>query len=492
MSKKLTKREDDYSSWYNELVVKADLAENSSVRGCMVIKPYGYAIWEKMQAQLDKMFKETGHQNAYFPLFVPKSLFEAEEKNAEGFAKECAVVTHYRLKNDENNPGKLVVDEKAKLEEELIVRPTSEAIIWNTYKNWIQSYRDLPILINQWANVVRWEMRTRLFLRTAEFLWQEGHTAHSTKDEAMKEAELMNNIYADFAQNFMGIPVIKGLKSESERFAGAEDTFCIEALMLDGKALQAGTSHFLGQNFAKAFDVKFANKDGKLDYVWATSWGVSTRLMGALIMTHSDDNGLVLPPKLAPIQVVIIPIYKSEDQLNQISKKIDPIIDKLKSKNISVLYDKRDTHKPGFKFNEHEIKGVPIRIVIGPKDLENSTLEIFRRDNMKKEIIELENVFEKIDFLMEDIQSNIFNNAHKFTKENIRTANTYEEFKSIIKNKGGFVSAHWDGSSETEEKIKKETKATIRCIPIDSKKEEGFCVVSNKPSPQRVLFAKAY
>ena len=492
MSKKLTKREDDYSRWYNELVVKADLAENSSVRGCMVIKPYGYAIWEKMQAQLDKMFKETGHQNAYFPLFVPKSLFEAEEKNAEGFAKECAVVTHYRLKNDENNPGKLIVDEKAKLEEELIVRPTSEAIIWNTYKNWIQSYRDLPILINQWANVVRWEMRTRLFLRTAEFLWQEGHTAHSTKDEAMKEAELMNNIYADFAQNFMGIPVIKGLKSESERFAGAEETFCIEALMQDGKALQAGTSHFLGQNFAKAFDVKFANKDGKLDYVWATSWGVSTRLMGALIMTHSDDNGLVLPPKLAPIQVVIIPIYKSEDQLNQISKKIDPIIDKLKSKNISVLYDKRDTHKPGFKFNEHEIKGVPIRIVIGPKDLENSTLEIFRRDNMKKEIIELENVFEKIDFLLEDIQSNIFNNAQKFTKENIRTANTYDEFKSIIKNKGGFVSAHWDGSSETEEKIKKETKATIRCIPIDSIKEEGFCMVSNKPSLQRVLFAKAY
>ena len=492
MSKKLTKREVDYSKWYNELVVKADLAENSSVRGCMVIKPYGYAIWEKMQAQLDKMFKETGHQNAYFPLFVPKSLFEAEEKNAEGFAKECAVVTHYRLKNDENNTGKLVVDEKAKLEEELIVRPTSEAIIWNTYKNWIQSYRDLPILINQWANVVRWEMRTRLFLRTAEFLWQEGHTAHSTKDEAMKEAELMNNIYADFAQNFMGIPVIKGLKSESERFAGAEDTFCIEALMQDGKALQAGTSHFLGQNFAKAFDVKFANKDGKLDYVWATSWGVSTRLMGALIMTHSDDNGLVLPPKLAPIQVVIIPIYKSEDQLNQISKKIDLIIDKLKSKNISVLYDKRDTHKPGFKFNEHEIKGVPIRIVIGPKDLENSTLEIFRRDNMKKEIIDLENVFEKIDFLLEDIQSNIFNSAQKFTQENIRKANTYDEFKSIIKNKGGFVSAHWDGSSETEEKIKKETKATIRCIPIDSKKEEGFCIVSNKPSLQRVLFAKAY
>jgi prolyl-tRNA synthetase len=492
MSKKLTKRQDDYSKWYNELVVKADLAENSSVRGCMVIKPYGYAIWEKMQAQLDKMFKETGHQNAYFPLFVPKSLFEAEEKNAEGFAKECAVVTHYRLKNDDQNPGKLVVDEKAKLEEELIVRPTSEAIIWNTYKNWIQSYRDLPILINQWANVVRWEMRTRLFLRTAEFLWQEGHTAHSTKDEAMKEAELMNNIYADFAQDFMGIPVIKGLKSESERFAGAEDTFCIEALMQDGKALQAGTSHFLGQNFAKAFDVKFANKEGKLDYVWATSWGVSTRLMGALIMTHSDDNGLVLPPKLAPIQVVIIPIYKSDDQLNQISKKIDPILEKLKSKNISVLYDKRETYKPGFKFNEHEIKGVPIRIVLGPKDLENSTLEIFRRDQMKKEFININDVYDKIDFLLEDIQSNIFNKAQKFTTQNIRIANSYDEFKSIIKSKGGFVSAHWDGSSETEEKIKKETKATIRCIPLESKKDKGFCMVSNKPSNQRVLFARAY
>src|SRR6056300_1462596 len=480
MGKKITPRNEDYSKWYNDIVSEAGLAESSSVRGCMVIKPYGFSIWELMKSQLDKMFKETGHENAYFPLFVPKSLFEAEEKNAEGFAKECAVVTHYRLKNDPEKKGKLIVDPDSKLEEELIVRPTSEAIIWSTYKNWIQSYRDLPILINQWANVVRWEMRTRLFLRTAEFLWQEGHTAHSTKDEAMKEAELMNNIYADFAQNFMGIPVIKGLKSESERFAGVEDTFCIEALMQDGKALQAGTSHFLGQNFAKAFDVKFANKDGKLDYVWATSWGVSTRLMGGLIMTHSDDNGLVLPPKLAPIQVVIIPIYKSEDQLNQISKKIDPIIDKLKSKNISVLYDKRDTHKPGFKFNEHEIKGVPIRIVIGPKDLENSTLEIFRRDNMKKEIIDLENVFEKIDFLLEDIQSNIFNSAQKFTQENIRKANTYDEFKSIIKNKGGFVSAHWDGSSETEEKIKKETKATIRCIPIDSKKEEGFCIVSNK------------
>ena len=492
MSKKLTKRSEDYSKWYNELVVKADLAENSSVRGCMVIKPYGYAIWEKMQAQLDKMFKETGHQNAYFPLFVPKSLFEAEEKNAEGFAKECAVVTHYRLKNDEENTGKLIVDENAKLEEELIVRPTSEAIIWNTYKNWIQSYRDLPILINQWANVVRWEMRTRLFLRTAEFLWQEGHTAHANKDEALREAELMNNIYSDFAQNFMGIPVIKGLKSESERFAGAEETYCIEALMQDGRALQAGTSHFLGQNFAKAFDVKFANKDGKLDYVWATSWGVSTRLMGALIMTHSDDNGLVLPPKLAPTQVVIIPIYRSDEQLGEITKKITPIIDELRKKNISVLFDNRDTHKPGYKFNEHEIKGVPIRIAIGPKDLENSTLEIFRRDKMKKELIDFDKVFDKIDFLLEDIQTNIFNKAQTFTNENIRIANSYDEFKSIIKNKGGFVSAHWDGSNETEEKIKKETKATIRCIPIDFQKEKGLCMISGKPSTQRVLFAKAY
>ena len=492
MSKKLTKRSEDYSKWYNELVVKADLAENSSVRGCMVIKPYGYAIWEKMQAQLDKMFKDTGHQNAYFPLFVPKSLFEAEEKNAEGFAKECAVVTHYRLKNDEENSGKLIVDENAKLEEELIVRPTSEAIIWNTYKNWIQSHRDLPILINQWANVVRWEMRTRLFLRTAEFLWQEGHTAHANKDEALKEAELMNNIYSDFAQNFMGIPVIKGLKSESERFAGAEETYCIEALMQDGKALQAGTSHFLGQNFAKAFDVKFANKEGRLDYVWATSWGVSTRLMGALIMTHSDDNGLVLPPKLAPIQVVVIPIYRSDEQLDEITKKITPILDELKKKNISVLFDNRDTHKPGYKFNEHEIKGVPIRIAVGPKDLENSTLEIFRRDKMKKELIDFDKVFDKIDFLLEDIQTNIFNKAQTFTNENIRIANSYDEFKSILKNKGGFVSAHWDGSNETEEKIKKETKATIRCIPIDSHKEKGLCMISGKPSTQRVLFAKAY
>ena len=492
MSKKLTKREDDYSKWYNELVVKADLAENSSVRGCMVIKPYGYAIWEKMQSQLDKMFKETGHQNAYFPLFVPKSLFEAEEKNAEGFAKECAVVTHYRLKNDEKNPGKLIVDEKAKLEEELIVRPTSEAIIWNTYKNWIQSYRDLPILINQWANVVRWEMRTRLFLRTAEFLWQEGHTAHSTKQEAIEEAEQMNNIYAEFAQNFMGIPVIKGLKSESERFAGAEETYCIEALMQDGKALQAGTSHFLGQNFAKAFDVKFANKSGALEHVWATSWGVSTRLIGALIMTHSDDNGLVLPPNLAPIQVVIIPIHRSDEQFELICSKVNPIIDKLKAKNISVLFDKRDTYKPGFKFNEHEIKGVPIRIAIGPKDLENSTLEIFRRDDMAKETISFDEVFDKIDFLLEDIQSNLFSKAKTFTENNTRIVNNYDQFKSILNNEGGFISAHWDGTKETEDKIKKETKATIRCIPLNTIKESGKCIYSNKPSSQRVLFAKAY
>ena len=492
MKKKLTKREEDYSKWYNELVVKAGLAENSSVRGCMVIKPYGYAIWEKMQAQLDIMFKETGHQNAYFPLFVPKSLFEAEEKNAKGFAKECAIVTHYRLKSDPENSGKLIVDKSSKLEEELIVRPTSEAIIWSTYKNWIQSYRDLPILINQWANVVRWEMRPRLFLRTAEFLWQEGHTAHSTKDEAVGEAILMNDIYAEFAENFMGIPVIKGIKSESEKFAGAEETYCIEALMQDGKALQAGTSHFLGQNFAKAFDVKFTNKEGSLDFVWATSWGVSTRLMGALIMTHSDDNGLVLPPKLAPIQVVIIPIYKSDEEFNSISSVIEPILSKLKSKGISVLFDKRDTHKPGFKFNEHEIKGVPIRIAIGPKDLENSTLEIFRRDKMEKKTINIDEVFSEIDFLIKDIQTNLFDKAKLFTNFNIREANTFDEFKSIIKNNGGFVSAHWDGTTETEEKIKRETKATIRCIPLNNSKEDGKCIFSNKSSNQRVLFAKAY
>ena len=492
MGKKLTKRDEDYSRWYNELVVKADLAENSSVRGCMVIKPYGYAIWEKMQKQLDQMFKDTGHQNAYFPLFVPKSLFEAEEKNAEGFAKECAIVTHYRLKNDTNNPGKLIVDEKAKLEEELIVRPTSEAIIWNTYKNWIQSYRDLPILINQWANVVRWEMRTRLFLRTAEFLWQEGHTAHETKNEAVKEAIQMNDIYAEFAESYMGIPVLKGIKSESERFAGAEETYCIEALMQDGKALQAGTSHFLGQNFAKAFDVKYANKNGDLDYVWATSWGVSTRLMGALIMTHSDDNGLVLPPNLAPVQVVLIPIYRSDEDFDLVCKYLNPVITELKSKGISVLFDKRDTYKPGYKFNEHEIKGVPIRIVAGPKDIENSTLEIFRRDKMEKEIVDIKNISLKVDFLIEDIQKYLFEKAKNFTDANTRKANSYKEFKDLIKNEGGFISAHWDGTRESEEKIKRETKATIRLIPIDGVKEKGNCIYSNKPSNQRVLFAKAY
>jgi prolyl-tRNA synthetase len=492
MGKKLTKRNEDYSKWYNELVVKADLAETSSVRGCMVIKPYGYAIWEKMQKQLDHMFKETGHHNAYFPLFVPKSLFEAEEKNAEGFAKECAIVTHYRLKNDNENPGKLIVDENAKLEEELIVRPTSEAIIWNTYKKWIQSYRDLPILINQWANVVRWEMRTRLFLRTTEFLWQEGHTAHETKKEAIDEAVKMNNIYAEFAENFMGMPVIKGTKSESERFAGAEETYCIEALMQDGKALQAGTSHFLGQNFAKAFDVKYANRNGDLEFVWATSWGVSTRLMGALIMTHSDDNGLVLPPKLAPIQIVIIPIYRSDEDFNLVSTYIEPIINSLKLKGISVLFDKRDTYKPGYKFNEHEIKGVPIRLVVGPKDIENSTLEIFRRDKMEKEIIDLSDLESKVDFLLEDIQKCLFEKAKNFTDISTRKADNFVEFKDLINNQGGFVSAHWDGTKETEEKIKRETKATIRLIPMDGVKEKGNCIYSNKPSTHRVLFAKAY
>ena len=492
MVKKLTKRNEDYSKWYNELVVKADLAENSSVRGCMVIKPYGYAIWEKMQKQLDHMFKETGHQNAYFPLFVPKSLFEAEEKNAEGFAKECAIVTHYRLKNDEHNPGKLIVDENAKLEEELIVRPTSEAIIWNTYKKWIQSYRDLPILINQWANVVRWEMRTGLFLRTAEFLWQEGHTAHETKKEAIDEAVKMNDIYAEFAEKFMGMPVIKGTKSESERFAGAEETYCIEALMQDGKALQAGTSHFLGQNFAKAFDVKYANRNGDLEFVWATSWGVSTRLMGALVMTHSDDNGLVLPPKLAPIQIVIIPIYRSAEDFNLVNTYIEPIINSLKLKGISTLFDKRDAYKPGYKFNEHEIKGVPIRLVVGPKDIENSTLEIFRRDKMEKEIIDFNDVESKVDYLLEDIQKCLFEKAKTFTNLNTRKADTFQEFKELITNQGGFISAHWDGTKETEEKIKRETKATIRLIPIDGFKEKGNCIYSNKPSLQRVLFAKAY
>ena len=492
MSKKLTSREQDYSKWYNELVVKADLAENSAVRGCMVIKPYGYAIWEKMQAELDRMFKETGHQNAYFPLFVPKSLFEAEEKNAEGFAKECAIVTHYRLQNDPEKPGKLRVDPEAKLEEELIVRPTSEAIIWNTYRNWVQSYRDLPILINQWANVVRWEMRTRLFLRTAEFLWQEGHTAHATKKEALEEAKLMNNVYATFAEKFMAMPVIQGTKTESERFAGAEETYCIEALMQDGKALQAGTSHFLGQNFAKAFDVKFANKEGKQDYVWATSWGVSTRLMGALIMTHSDDFGLVLPPSLAPNQVVIVPIYKSEEDFEAVSEVANDIVGNLRSTGITVKFDNRTTYRPGAKFAQHELQGVPLRIVIGPKDLENKTVELARRDTLTKEIIPLDDLNNKIRTLLEEIQNDLFNKALEYRNTHITEVNTYEDFKSVLETKGGFISAHWDGTNETEAKIKEETKATIRCIPLEIKEEDGVCVYSGKPSKQRVLFAKAY
>ncbi len=492
MSKNLTKREEDYSKWYNELVVKADLAENSGVRGCMVIKPYGFAIWEKIQAELDRMFKETGHQNAYFPLFVPKSMFEAEETNAEGFAKECAVVTHYRLKNDEERPGKLKVDENAKLEEELIVRPTSEAIIWSTYKNWVQSYRDLPLLINQWANVVRWEMRTRLFLRTAEFLWQEGHTAHATKAEAISESEQMMNVYAEFVENFMAIPVVKGLKTASERFAGADETYCIEALMQDGKALQAGTSHFLGQNFAKAFDVKFTNKEGKLDYVWGTSWGVSTRLMGALVMTHSDDNGLVLPPNLAPIQVVIVPIYRNEEQLEAISAQVNELTKALRKKGISVKYDDRDTHKPGFKFNEYELKGVPVRVAVGPKDLESGTYEIARRDTLTKEVVAKEGVEQYIADLLETIQTDLFNKAIDYRATHTTEVNDFEEFKEILNTKGGFVSAHWDGTAETEEKIKDLTKATIRCIPLDRKEEEGSCVFTGTKSAGRVLFAKAY
>ena len=492
MSKNLTSREKDYSKWYNELVVKADLAENSAVRGCMVIKPYGYAIWEKMQAELDRMFKETGHQNAYFPLFIPKSLFEAEEKNAEGFAKECAIVTHYRLENDPDNKGKLRVDPNAKLEEELIVRPTSEAIIWSTYKKWIQSYRDLPILINQWSNVVRWEMRTRLFLRTAEFLWQEGHTAHETKAEALIEAEKMNSVYADFAENFMAMPVVKGLKSESERFAGAEETYCIEALMQDGKALQAGTSHFLGQNFAKAFDVKFTNKEGKLNYVWATSWGVSTRLMGALIMTHSDDKGLVLPPNLAPFQVVIVPIFKTDVEFEQISNLVTKITKDLKESNVSVKFDNRTTYRPGAKFAQHELQGVPLRIAIGPKDLENNTVELSRRDDLSKSILPVESIKDEIPQILEDIQQSLYDKANNFRLEHTTEVNSFEEFKDILKNKGGFISAHWDGSAESENKIKEITKATIRCIPLKIDKSEGKCVYSGKKSDQRVLFAKAY
>ena len=492
MSKHLTKRSEDYSKWYNELVVKADLAENSAVRGCMVIKPYGFAIWEKMQAELDRMFKETGHQNAYFPLFVPKSLFEAEEKNAEGFAKECAVVTHYRLQNDPENEGKLRVDPSAKLEEELVVRPTSEAIIWNTYRGWIQSHRDLPLLINQWANVVRWEMRTRLFLRTAEFLWQEGHTAHATKEEAVAEAKQMQEVYATFAEQFMAMPVVRGAKSESERFAGADDTYTIEALMQDGKALQAGTSHFLGQNFAKAFDVKYTSKEGKQEFVWATSWGVSTRLIGGLIMTHSDDAGLVLPPKLAPIQVVIVPIYKGEEQLNAISDRLTPIIQDLKSRGVSVKFDDRDTMRPGAKFAEYELKGVPVRVALGNRDLENETVEVARRDTFEKETVSQADVVTYIIDLLNKIQENLYSKALSYRDNHVTEVNSFEEFKEVIESKGGFVSAHWDGTEETEEKIKELTKATIRCIPNDAIEEEGICVFTGAKSSKRVLFAKAY
>ncbi|GAB5526358.1 MAG: proline--tRNA ligase [Roseivirga sp.] len=492
MGKGLPKRSEDYSLWYNELVKRADLAENSAVKGCMVIKPYGYSIWEKMQAEIDRMFKETGHTNAYFPIFIPKSYLSKEAAHVEGFAKECAVVTHYRLKNDENGKG-VVVDPEAKLTEELIVRPTSETIIWSTYKNWIQSYRDLPVLVNQWANVVRWEMRTRLFLRTAEFLWQEGHTAHATKKEAIAESIQMMEVYAEFAEKFMAVPVIRGIKSESERFAGAVETYCIEALMQDGKALQAGTSHFLGQNFAKAFDVKFSSKDGKLEHVWGTSWGVSTRLMGALIMAHSDDQGLVLPPKLAPIQVVIVPIYRGEQQLEVIREKTSGMIKELRGKGISVRFDDRDAFKPGFKFAEWELKGVPVRLAIGPKDLENNSVEIARRDTGVKEIFSLEgSISEKVEALLEDIQDSIYSKALRFRDENTTSVDSYDEFKQVLDDKGGFISAHWDGTAETEEKIKQETKATIRCLIYNGEDEAGTCMYSGKPSARRVLFARAY
>ena len=490
MGKGITKRSEDYSAWYNELVKKADLAENSPVRGCMVIKPHGFAVWERMQAVLDKMFKETGHYNAYFPIFIPKSYFSREASHVEGFAKECAVVTHYRLKNDPDGEG-VVVDPDAKLEEELIVRPTSETVIWDTYKNWIQSYRDLPILLNQWANVVRWEMRTRLFLRTAEFLWQEGHTAHATRKEAEEEAVQMMNVYADFVENFMAVPVLKGVKSESERFAGAVDTYCIEALMQDGKALQAGTSHFLGQNFAKAFDVKFADQTGKLEYVWGTSWGVSTRLMGALIMAHSDDEGLVLPPKLAPTQVVIVPIFKNEEELAKITEVANKIVKNLRAKDISVKFDNRDTHKPGWKFAEYEQKGVPVRIAIGPRDLENNQVEVARRDTKVKQTYDLDGLAQVINDLLGAIQNDMYEKALQFREDNTTDVNSYEEFKEVIENKGGFVYAHWDGTAETEEQIKNETKATIRLIPLE-KGEEGVCMVTGKPSKGRVVFARAY
>ena len=492
MAQKFTTREEDYSKWYNEIVSRADLAEHSDVKGCMVIKPYGYAIWEKMKEVLDAKFKETGHSNAYFPIFIPKRLFEAEEKNAEGFAKECAVVTHYRLKGDPNEKGKLIVEPEAKMAEELIVRPTSEAIIWNTYKKWIQSYRDLPILINQWANVVRWEMRTRIFLRTAEFLWQEGHTAHQSKAEALEETEQMNTVYADFAEQFMAMPVIKGLKSDSERFAGAEETYCIEAMMQDGKALQAGTSHFLGQNFAKAFDVKFTDKDGKKDYVWATSWGVSTRLMGALIMTHSDDAGLVLPPKLAPIQVVAVPIYKTNEDLLAISERMNELAEKLRGKGISFKFDDDDNRRPGWKFAEYESKGVPVRLALGPRDLSNGKIEVARRDEKTKEVVDFEGVETYIVNLLEEIQSNLLNKALDFREKNMRTIDSYEDFKERIDSEGGFFLAHWDGTEATEEKIKNETKATIRCIPFDREEEQGVCMVTGKPSAGRVVFAKSY
>ena len=492
MANAIPSRSENYSEWYNEIVKRADLAENSAVRGCMVIKPYGYSIWEKMQRALDDMFKETGHTNAYFPLFVPKSLFEAEEKNAEGFAKECAVVTHYRLKADPNKPGKLIADPDSKLEEELIVRPTSEAVIWNTYKNWIQSYRNLPILINQWANVVRWEMRTRLFLRTAEFLWQEGHTAHATSDEAMAETRQMLEVYARFAEEWMGVPVIKGFKTPNERFAGAEETLCIEAMMQDGKALQAGTSHFLGQNFAKAFDVKFQSKAGVLEYVWGTSWGVSTRLMGALVMAHSDDAGLILPPKLAPIQVVIVPIYRNDEQLAQISDKVKEIMGELRKKGISVKFDDSDANKPGWKFAEYELRGVPVRLAMGARDLENGTVEVARRDTKEKNTVALEGIVAYIEELLTDIQQNIYKKALAFRESNTYKVDDYEEFKRMLDEKGGFILAHWDGTSETEEKIKEETKATIRCIPFDAPHEEGKCILTGKPSSQRVLFARAY
>ncbi len=492
MSKEITSRAEDYSQWYNDLVIKGSLADYSAVRGCMVIKPYGYALWENMRDVLDKKFKETGHQNAYFPLFVPKSLFEAEEKNAEGFAKECAIVTHYRLKNDTENPGKLIVDPEAKLEEELIVRPTSEAIIWNTYRNWIQSYRDLPILINQWANVVRWEMRTRLFLRTAEFLWQEGHTAHATKEEALDETVKMLNVYADFAENYMAMPVIKGVKSANERFAGAEDTYTIEAMMQDGKALQAGTSHFLGQNFAKAFDVKFSDAANNLEYVWATSWGVSTRLIGALIMAHSDDDGLILPPRIAPLQVVIVPIYKGEESKPVIDSKVAQITKDLQAKGITVKYDNADNLRPGWKFAEYEMKGIPVRLALGLRDLENNQAEVARRDTKEKTTVPLDGIADYVANLLEDIQQNIFNRAKQFREENMHSVDSWEQFQETLETKGGFILAHWDGTPETEEKIKEITKATIRCIPLDSKEEDGVCVFSGKPSNKRVIFARAY